>query len=73
MKTKTPAPFEGREELSKLGGADNTISTTNFKLIPTGKNRLLVLESIAEKWASRGLYQNNPTRAMAVLLGVSDE
>ena len=38
---------------------------------PTGKNRLIILEQIAERWASKGLYKS-PSRAMAALLGVTE-
>ncbi len=68
----TPGPVKARESLSKLGGTDNTPNSTNFKQPPTGKNRLIILEQIAERWAARGHYQSSPTRAMAALLGVTE-
>jgi len=69
----TPAPVKGPESLSKLGGTDNTKPQVNFKPKRwlNGKNRLLILEQIAERWAAKGLYQS-PSRAMAILLGVSE-
>ena len=68
IRKTTPGPVKGRKSLSKLGGEDNTPKRSNFKPPFTGKNRLLVLESIAIKWAAFGLYQSSPTRAMAALL-----
>ena len=63
----SPAPVKGQEQLSNLGGKDNSNSQKNIKQVPIGKNRLLVLESIAVKWANRGLYRS-PSRAMIALL-----
>jgi len=65
----TPAPAKGPESLSKLGGTDNTKLQVNFKpkRLPIGKNRQMVLEDIANKWAGRGYY-STPSRAMLALL-----
>ena len=41
--------------------------STKHPKLPIGKNRKLVLEDIAEKWASMGLYKT-PSRAMIALL-----
>lgn len=73
----TPAPGTGQRLNLNLGGADNSTSPkilknfNHLKQAPTGRNRLLILEQIADRWASRGLYRN-PSRAMAALLGVSE-
>jgi hypothetical protein len=68
MKRSTHDPMKGQELLSKLGGKDNSKPQAK---IPRGKNRVLILEQIAQKWADHGLYQN-PSRAMAALLGASE-
>ena len=34
---------------------------------PNGKNRIAILEQIAERWSARGFYRS-PSRAMAALL-----
>ena len=65
----SPAPVKGQELFSNLGGKDNSKSQKNFKQAPIGKNRLLVLESIAEKWANRGLYRSSTHAVIALLEG----
>jgi hypothetical protein len=75
MKFATPAPENRGKELEHNFGE---LAHSSKKLhkpkginhLYTGRNRLIVLESIANKWAGRGLM--TPTRAMAVLLGVSE-
>jgi hypothetical protein len=68
----TPGPVKARESLSKLGSFQNdTKNRSNFKPPLTGKNRLVILEQIVERWANRGFYQSSAL-AMAALLGVSE-
>ena len=67
--TKNPAPVKGREELSKLGGKDNTkIRTEYHPRLALGKNRIKILEQIEDRRTRRGYYPN-PNRAMEALLG----
>jgi hypothetical protein len=40
--------------------------------LPLGKNRVMILEQIADKWARLGLY-STPSRAMYALLGGVDD
>ena len=63
----TPAPATRQESLSKLGSADNTPNRSNFKPPLTDSDRLLVLASIANRWALLGFYAN-PAAAMSALL-----
>jgi hypothetical protein len=63
----TPGPVKARESLSKLGSADNTPNRSNFKPPLTDSDRLLVLASIANRWALLGFYAS-PAAAMSVLL-----
>lgn len=70
-RTTTPGPVKGQEPLSKLGGIDDTPNKAIFTHPLTGKNRLMILEELAEKWANRG-YFPSPIRAMAALLGVTE-
>ena len=64
----TPGPVKARESLSKLGSLQNdTKNHSNFKPPLTDSDRLLVLVSIANRWASFGLYAS-PAAAMSALL-----
>ena len=74
MKTQTtPGPVKARESLSKLGSFQNdTPNHSNFKPPLTDSDRLLVLASIANRWASCGLY-TSPAAAMSALLEGVDE
>ena len=65
--TTTPAPAKGQESLSKFGGRNNTPNHSSFKPPMTDSERLLVLASLANRWASLGLYAS-PAVAMSVLL-----
>ena len=69
MRRTTPTPVKGPKSLSKLGGTDNNKLQVNFKPRRwlNGKNRLLILEQIADRWAAQGLYQS-PSKAMLALL-----
>ena len=74
MRQRTsPAPGMGQELLSNRRGSDHSKNPKNINYLkrPRGKNRLIVLEQIADRWAAQGLYQS-PSRAMAALLGVSE-
>jgi hypothetical protein len=73
MKRKTHGPMKSLKSMSKLSGTDkakHTIAMSNKSgsRPPSGKNQILVLESIANKWTAMGLYKS-PTRAMTALLG----
>jgi len=66
------APTRGQRLNLNLGGTDNSTAPKKLKGInslkrPFGRNRLIVLEQIADRWAARGLYQS-PSRAMLALL-----
>ena len=63
-----PAPGLGQESLSKLGGYQNdTPNHSNFVPSLTDSDRLLVLASIANRWALLGFYVS-PAAAMSALL-----
>jgi hypothetical protein len=63
-----PGPRLGQESLSKLGSFQNdTPNHSNFKPPLTDSDRLLVLASIANRWALLGFYAS-PAAAMSVLL-----
>jgi hypothetical protein len=65
----TPGPVKARESLSKLGSFQNdTPNRSNYKPSLTDSDRLLVLASIANRWALLELYAS-PAAAMIVLLG----
>ena len=66
----TPTPAKGQESLSKLGGSNDTKPTPN-RATWDPRNRVAILEEIAESWVARGYYKSAP-RAMAALLGVSE-
>jgi hypothetical protein len=64
----TPGPVKARESLSKLGSFQNdTPNHSNYKPPMTDSDRLLVLASIANRWALLGLYAS-PATAMSALL-----
>jgi hypothetical protein len=46
----------------------STTTKNNHSRLPLGKNRVMILEQIADKWVRQGLYQS-PSRAMYALLG----
>jgi hypothetical protein len=46
----------------------STTTKNNHSRLPLGKNLVMILEQIADKWARQGLY-STPSRAMYVLLG----
>ena len=74
MKYSAPALGEQGQELESNFGelghsSKKPHKSKGNKPQYTGKNRLLVLESIAQKWSSRGLYRSSSI-AMAALLGV---
>jgi hypothetical protein len=65
----TPGPVKARESLSKLDSFQNdTPNHSNFKPPLTDSDRLLVLASIANRWALLELYAS-PAAAMIALLG----
>ena len=66
MIPKRKSPSEDRLIL-ELNTRNYTNKPKGINHLYTGKNRLLVLESIAERWSARGLYAT-PTRAMIALL-----
>jgi hypothetical protein len=67
-RTTPPGPVKARESLSKLGSFQNdTPNHRNFKPSLTGADKLLVLASIANRWAFLGLYAS-PVAAMSALL-----
>jgi hypothetical protein len=69
MRDSAPAGLAGQELNLKPHNFDyNKNSTKDQQRLPLGKNRVMILEQIAEKWVRQGLYQS-PTRAMYVLLG----
>ena len=70
MKIQTaPGPVKARESLSKLGSFQNdTSKRSNFVPPLTDSDRLLVLASIANRWALLELYAS-PAAAMIALLG----
>ncbi len=72
MKNLPPAQLAGQEESLEPQNTEFTTPQTQGKgkSWNNGKNRILILWQLAEKWASMGYYQNSPTRAMAALLGV---
>jgi hypothetical protein len=75
MKRTTQGPMKGLKSMSKLSGTDKDNHTTlasNSKQRPFGRNRVLILESIAEKWSAMGLYKSS-TRAMVALLGGGEQ
>jgi hypothetical protein len=66
----SPAPTMGQGQLDndlRKSDSSNIPSSIHPKL-PLGKNRIMVLEQIADKWFRRGLYQS-PSKAMQALLG----
>jgi hypothetical protein len=68
-----PDPRLGQESLSKLGSFQNdTPNHSNFKPPLTDSDRLLVLASIANRWARTGFYAS-PAAAMSALLEGVDE
>ena len=69
----TPGPVKARESFSKLGSLQNdTKNRSNFKPPLTDSDRLLVLASIANRWALLGFYAS-PAAAMSALLeGVNE-
>jgi hypothetical protein len=67
----TPGPVKGRESLSKLGSFQNDTKLTSTRATWDPRNRVAILEEIAESWVTRGYYKSAP-RAMAALLGVSE-
>ena len=73
MTRSAPAAQSGQRQNQDLHKSDFTPPQTNIKPKQwrNGKNRLLILEQIAKRWASKGLYQS-PSRAMAALLGVPE-
>ena len=63
-----PGPRLGQESLSKLGSSQNgTPNHGNFNPPLTDNDKLLVLASIANRWAFLGFYAS-PAAAMSVLL-----
>jgi hypothetical protein len=68
-RTTIPGPRLGQESLSKLGSFQNdTSKRSNFVPPLTDSDRLLVLASIANRWALLELYAS-PAAAMIALLG----
>jgi hypothetical protein len=63
-----PGPRLGQESLNKLVSLQNdTPNHSNFKPPLTDSDRLLVLASIANRWALLGFYAS-PAAAMSALL-----
>jgi hypothetical protein len=76
MKVATRAPENRGNELEHNFGelahsSKKPHKSKGIKRLYTGKNRLLFLESIAQRWFDRGLYRS-PAIAMAALLGVDE-
>jgi hypothetical protein len=68
-KNSAPAGLAGQElNLKRSNLKCNRNPTKNQQRLPLGKNRVMILEQIADKWVRQGLYQS-PTRAMYALLG----
>jgi hypothetical protein len=69
MRGSAPAGLAGQELNLKPHKLEyNKNSTKNQQRLPLGKNRVMILEQIADKWVRQGLYQS-PSRAMFALLG----
>jgi hypothetical protein len=69
MKNSAPAGLAGQEiNLMPENLKSNKNPTNKHNRLPVGKNRVMILESIAEKWVRMGLYPS-PSRAMIALLG----
>jgi hypothetical protein len=69
MENLAPAGIAGQElNLKPENLKYNKSSTKNQQCLPLGKNRVMILEQIADKWVRQGLYQS-PSRAMFALLG----
>ena len=68
--TNSPPTAKGRQE-AKLDGRTLQFSTTTNNYhprLPLGKNRLKILDQIADRWIRMGLYPSNNI-AMIALLG----
>jgi len=64
----TSAEPGGQRPNQYRSGSDfTTPQTIKHPRLPVGKNRELILDQIATRWASRGLYAS-PSRAMFALL-----
>ena len=65
----SPAPGMGQEPDKDLRNSDSSKFQTKVKSqrSPTGKNRLTILERIANRWFGRGHYPT-PSQAMQALL-----
>jgi len=62
------ATLGGQRPNQYRSGSDfTTPQTVKHPRLPIGKNRELILDQIATKWALRGLY-TSPSRAMIALL-----
>jgi hypothetical protein len=59
---------DGQRLNLNLCGTDNTTSPKKFPRLPLGKNRETILEEIAARWHSKGLYAT-PGQALQALLG----
>jgi hypothetical protein len=69
MENLAPAGLSGQElNLEPEKTKFNKNSTKSQQRLPLGKNRVMILEQIADKWVRQGLYQS-PSRAMYALLG----
>jgi hypothetical protein len=69
MENPTPAGLAGQTlNLEPQNPKYSKNSTKNLFRLPLGKNRVMILEQIADKWVRQGLYQS-PSRAMFALLG----
>jgi hypothetical protein len=69
MENLAPAGLSGQElNLEPEKPKSNKNSTKSQQRLPLGKNRLMVLQQIADKLVRQGLYQS-PSRAMYALVG----
>lgn len=65
----SPAPGKGQGLDNDLRTSDSSKKAIDYHpRLPLGKNRVMILEQIADKWARQGLY-STPSRAMYALLG----
>jgi hypothetical protein len=69
MESSAPAAQDAQEpnqdtRISKVSRNPNHYHAR----LPLGKNRVMVLQQIADKWVRQGLYKS-PSRAMFALLG----
>jgi hypothetical protein len=69
MRDPAPTGLVGKEPNQDTRTSKfSTTTKNNHSRLPLGKNRVMILQQIADKWVRQGLYKS-PSRAMFALLG----